>query len=215
MRYMTVAEASQKWGVSLRQIQRLVSEKRIPGAKKFGRAWMLPEDTAKPPDLRHEKKQPAKTLASDLAHVIAATAVSMPSSNPDSILDTVTDRRLQLQYEGELAYLRGDFQQVMRCFSETEGDDAARLRACPCAIAATVSLGDYRTYAQIDAYLKEKAGAGGGVSAFAELALATAAVSVIAPNMTPEWLKTGDFSALAPEARQNALHLRAKLHRPV
>lgn len=44
----------------------------------------------------------------------------------------------------------------------------------------------------------------------AELSLATAAVSVIAPNLAPDWLKKGDFSALAPQAKSDALYLRTK-----
>jgi DNA-binding CsgD family transcriptional regulator len=55
-----------------------------------------------------------------------------------------------------------------------------------------------------------KAGKGRDISAFAELSVATAAVSLIAPNMAPEWLKKGDFSAFAAQARPDALYLRAK-----
>jgi hypothetical protein len=47
-------------------------------------------------------------------------------------------------------------------------------------------------------------------AAYAELALAAAVISCIAPNMAPDWLKEGDFSALAPLARPYALYLRAK-----
>jgi DNA-binding CsgD family transcriptional regulator len=171
---------------------------------------MIPADAEKPDDPRREKKGPDTTLSSDLNDVIAATTLPMPSHDPDAVLDTITEERLRLQYEAELSYLRGDFQRTIRCYQRTAGDNAARLRSCPIAIAAAISLGDYRTYAEIDAYLREKADKGGGAAAFAELALTTAAISVIAPNMVPEWLKAGDFSALQPQARPNALYLRAK-----
>jgi DNA-binding CsgD family transcriptional regulator len=93
-----------------------------------------------------------------------------------------------------------------------EGDDAARLRACPLTIAAAISLGDYRAYDEISAYLKGIAQACGdrGVLTAAELALATAAVSIAAPAMAPEWLKAGDFGAIIMPARPNAVYLRAK-----
>jgi DNA-binding CsgD family transcriptional regulator len=51
---------------------------------------------------------------------------------------------------------------------------------------------------------------GADIVTFAELGLATAAVSAIAPNMAPDWLKTGNLSALTAEARPDALYLRAK-----
>lgn len=211
MEYISAIEASENWGVSLRQVQRLLAGERIPRAKKYGRSWMIPADAEKPIDPRKERKLPGLPLSSDLARVIAATAVPMPLNNPDAILDTISGDRLRLQYEGELAYLRGDFARTMRCFHKTEGDDAARLRACPVAVAAAISLGDYDAYTGIDAYLKRFVESGTkDVSAFAEMGLATAAVSVYAPNMVPSWLKEGDLSALAPQARPNALYLRAK-----
>ncbi|MEM5768785.1 MAG: helix-turn-helix domain-containing protein, partial [Bacillota bacterium] len=212
MEYISVAEASQKWGVSLRQVQRLVAADRIPGAQKLGRAWMIPLDAAKPIDPRGEKKTPQNMLFSDLSHVIAATAAPMPGNDPDAILDTVREERFRLQYEGELAYLRGDFQTTMRCFHKTEGDDAARLRASLVAVAAAISLGDYRVYSEIEDYLKSciEAYPGSDVSAVAELALASVAVSATAPNMVPDWLKEGDFSARPILAKPYTFYLRAR-----
>lgn len=212
MEYLSAAEASAKWGVSPRQVQRLLAGGRIPRAKKHGRAWLIPNDAQKPADPRGEKKRPLDALPAELSRVIIATTVPMPGHDPDAILDLVGEDRLRLPYEGELAYLRGDFRRTMRCFAKTEGDAAARLRACPAAVAAAISLGDYAAYAQIETYLKGiiAAHGGGAVSAVAELALATAAVSAIAPDMAPGWLKEGDFSALPPQAVPDALYLRAK-----
>lgn len=212
MKFMSTIEASEKWGVSLRQVQRLLAGNRIPRAKKYARSWMIPDDAEKPDDPRREKKPPAELLSDDLYNVIAASTMPMPRHNPDAILGMVSQRRLQLQYEGEIAYLRGDFEKTMRCYQETEGDDAARLRACPVAVAAAISQGDYKAYTEIESYLKRwtQAGDGGRLTVFAELALATAAVSVIAPEMAPGWLKEGDFSALSAQAKPDALYLRAK-----
>lgn len=212
MEYMSAAEASEKWGVSLRQVQRLLAGKRIPYVRKYGRSWMIPADAEKPADPRRSEKLTQQTVSSELSAVIAATAVPMPGDNPDAILQTLQDERLYLQYEGELAYLRGDFARTMRCYDRTRNNEAARLRASLVAIAAAISLGDYPAYSAIDAWLRSCAYSSKGSSAavFAELALATAAVSVIAPRMAPDWLKSGDLSLLDPPARPNALYLRAK-----
>ncbi len=212
MEYMSTAEASECWGVSLRQVQRLLADKRIPHAKKYGRSWMIPVHAEKPMDLRKERNLSRKTLAADLRSVFASTTVPMPLHDPDAILDAMSEDRLRLIYEGELAYLRGDFQRTIACFHKTQGDDAARLRSCPAAIAAAISTGDYRTYTEIDAYLRSwvKSGKGSHVSAVAEMSLAAVAVSVVAPDVAPNWLKAGDLSALPPSVRPNALYLRAK-----
>ncbi|NCB29871.1 MAG: helix-turn-helix domain-containing protein [Clostridia bacterium] len=212
MRYMTTAEAAEAWGVSIRQAQRLLAENRIPGAQKHGKAWMVPYDTEKPADPRRKKRPTQSRLSSDLARVVAATTKPAPSRNPDAILETVGEDRFRLAYEAEIAYLRGDFAQTMACFHKTGRDDALRLRVCPSAIVAAISMGDYRSYTEIDAYLKRciKANKGSDAVAVAELALATAAVSCFAPHMAPGWLAMGDLSALPPPMRLNALYLRVK-----
>ena len=155
MEYISAIEASEKWGVSLRQVQRLLANNRIPRAKKYGRSWMIPGDAEKPADPRREKKPPGQSLSNELAHVIEATSVPMPLHNPDAILEIVKEERLRLLYESELAYLRGDFQQTMHCFRKTKGDEAVRLRACLIGVAAVISLGDYGGYVEIEAYLKD------------------------------------------------------------
>ncbi|MEM5770449.1 MAG: hypothetical protein AAGU32_19510, partial [Bacillota bacterium] len=82
------------------------------------------------------------------------------------------------------------------------------------AIAAAISLGDYDAYSEIETYLKGYVSAdnAGMVSKFAELGLATAAVSAIAPNMAPGWLKEGDFSGLPAQAKPDALYLHSKYY---
>lgn len=213
MEYISAIEASERWGISLRQVQRLLADNRIPHAKKYGRSWMIPDVAEKPVDLRKEKKSSGQSLSSELAHIIEATSVLMPTHNPDAILKIVKEEKPRLQYEGELAYLRGDFARAMRCYDKTEGDEAARLRASLVAVAAAISLGDYPAYLKIEAYLKSFVGGGFGSdrSAIAELALASVAVSVNAPNMVPKWLSEGDFSAFPPQVKpQYMLYLRSK-----
>lgn len=210
MEYISATEASEKWGVSTRQVQRLLADNRIPRAKKHGRSWMIPRDAEKPLDPR--SNLPQKSLSLDLADVIACTTVPMPEDNPLAILDTVKEERQRLQYEGELAYLCGDFKKTMRCYQRTEGDEAAKLRASMMAVAAAISLGDYRGYMKIESYLKGciKANQGSDIAVIADLALASVAVSVTAPNMVPDWLKEGYFSTHPVLAAPYTLYLRAK-----
>ena len=52
MDYMTISEASEKWGISRRRIQFLCTEGRIDGVVKFGRQWAIPENADKPSDAR-------------------------------------------------------------------------------------------------------------------------------------------------------------------
>lgn len=52
MDYMTIKEASEKWGISIRRIQEICAQGKIPGITKFGREWAIPIDADKPIDKR-------------------------------------------------------------------------------------------------------------------------------------------------------------------
>ena len=49
---MTLKEASEKWGVTPRQINYLCAGGRIPGAVKMATIWLIPKDAEKPADRR-------------------------------------------------------------------------------------------------------------------------------------------------------------------
>ena len=54
MDYMSIKEASEKWGISERRIQRLCSENRVEGAIRFSRVWAIPKQAIKPGDKRYK-----------------------------------------------------------------------------------------------------------------------------------------------------------------
>lgn len=51
-KYLSIKQISEKWGISVRRIQVLCSEERIPGAMKVGSYWAIPDDAEKPNDQR-------------------------------------------------------------------------------------------------------------------------------------------------------------------
>ena len=55
--FMTVKEASAKWGISDRRIRVLCAEGKISGAIKEGKIWKLPADTVKPVDGRYKSNE--------------------------------------------------------------------------------------------------------------------------------------------------------------
>ena len=60
--FMTVKEASTKWGISDRRIRVLCAEGKIPGAVKEGKSWKFPVDTVKPIDRRYKSNESLLTL---------------------------------------------------------------------------------------------------------------------------------------------------------
>ena len=51
MKYITVLEASEKWGINERRVRALLKEKRIEGAILKGHKYFIPENAPKPLDL--------------------------------------------------------------------------------------------------------------------------------------------------------------------
>lgn len=52
MEYITVREAAQKWGISVRLVQRHCAAGRVGGVQKFGGTWAIPAGAPKPQDPR-------------------------------------------------------------------------------------------------------------------------------------------------------------------
>lgn len=50
--YISIREASYRWGVSERRVNQYCAEGRVPGASRFGRSWAIPENAEKPSDPR-------------------------------------------------------------------------------------------------------------------------------------------------------------------
>jgi DNA-binding CsgD family transcriptional regulator len=53
--YMTIRDASEKWGVSQRRVNQFCTEGRIDGAHKIGGVWAIPANASRPQDPRKSK----------------------------------------------------------------------------------------------------------------------------------------------------------------
>ena len=212
MDYMTSTEASYKWQISPRQVQRLLADKRIPFAKKVGRIWIIPAHAGKPPDLRSARNLSRIALCHELVEIKAAVMAPVSKDHPEEVLLYSRDPGMTLLYTSCLAYLKGDFSQALFCYQETENNLSLRLNLCPIAMAAAISLGDQKTYGDIVTFVSgmKREGEEDLVSVLADLTLATAAISAAAPSLAPSWLKEGDFSRAPSAYLPDLLYLRSK-----
>lgn len=55
MDYMTLKDASEKWGVTPRMINYYCTNGRIAGAVKMGTVWLIPKSAEKPRDKRKKE----------------------------------------------------------------------------------------------------------------------------------------------------------------
>lgn len=52
MEYLSLKQTAEKWGITVRRVQVLCSQGRIPGATKIGYFWVVPKEAEKPRDQR-------------------------------------------------------------------------------------------------------------------------------------------------------------------
>ena len=52
MEYLSISQTAEEWNLSVRRIQTLCVNGRIPGATKIGSYWAIPADAEKPKDER-------------------------------------------------------------------------------------------------------------------------------------------------------------------
>ena len=52
MEYLSLKQTAEKWGITVRRVQVLCSQGRIPGATKIGSLWVVPKEAEKPRDQR-------------------------------------------------------------------------------------------------------------------------------------------------------------------
>ena len=62
---ITTDEAAKLFGIGKRRIQKLINERRIPGARKIGRYWFLPDDFKVLPTAERRSNHPAMRITID------------------------------------------------------------------------------------------------------------------------------------------------------
>lgn len=67
MDFMTIKQASEKWGICTRRVQTLCTEGRIDGAERLGHQWVIPINAEKPKDARIKCSLTYRTFANFLA----------------------------------------------------------------------------------------------------------------------------------------------------
>ena len=61
MKYLSIRQTAERWGISTRRIQILCAEGRVPGAIRIDYSWAIPDDEPKPKDARVKSGKYVKT----------------------------------------------------------------------------------------------------------------------------------------------------------
>lgn len=206
MDYISTQEAAIKWGISLRYVQRLLLENRIPGAKKCGSSWLVPSDAEKPMNLHKVKKQSDKISQ----HYTFWAATPLSKHNLDSNLKNYPKESYAM-IAADLAYRRGNSLPAIELWNNADHSNLTNLSIPSIATVAAISTGNFELFYEIRDFLHScmKRTNNELDKALLSLPETLAAVSMKAVNMTPQWLKDADFSMFPQDLTPFLLYLHA------
>ena len=116
MQYITVAQAAEKWCLTVRRVQDLCSKNQIHGAVRWGRDWMIPADAHRPADRRRKQTEQLEHAGAQLPRKNPAIILSNIYHEPgtaDQVAQSFTDRpQAAMLFAAQLAFCRG---QIRKC----------------------------------------------------------------------------------------------------
>lgn len=201
MEYITVSEASQRWGVSTRRVQFLCSQGRIKGAIRFGRAWKIPQ-TAVLPNLRKNEDpclpMPRKCPFLDMTNLYneageAEKCGEMLINNPEA----------HALFKAQIAYRRGEIDKVYdhaRYFLSARSGFYAILGGGMLLALCAIWRGDLGLWNEAKKHIFEAPCGDKHHREIASLALAVIDSSIYDNKDYPEWFTIGNFEALPADS---------------
>ena len=216
MKFLKIDEIAAKWGVSPRAVQLLCKDGKIEGAQRFGRAWMIPENAARPLDRRtragrafeEDQPLPRKTpflYMSDLYHT---------PGEADRVGESLSyHHEAQVLFEAEVAYSRGNIDKVYDIANYLLGKHSgfyAVLSAGMLLAMCAVWKGDIEMWRSAKVHIAE-APAKNDLDRDA-MQLAISAVDIMVYNVEnfPEWFKKGSFEPIHEDSYPAAMVYYAK-----
>lgn len=214
MTYMTVQQAAEAWGVTVRQVQSYCTRGRVPGAQKFGMAWQIPADAAKPADARRKtpaQPRPAGQPVGEALMPLMNTAFQ-PGRCRATIAAMPKGPRRDIAV-AEYLYFSGQAEKAARQAELylTCPDRDARLSACLIYAYANLTLGQIQQARVALGELQTTLARAGKQEQVAAAAFAAASAAVLLHLPMPEEMPpAGDFLPLLPPGlRAFALYVQA------
>ena len=205
MKYITVKEASEKWGVTPRRVQILCNQERIKGAARFGKSWMIPAGAILPgsgkgsePHLPMPKKSPFLDMTTLYDKVGSADdCTEMLVNNPEAYA----------LFKAQIAYRRGEIAQVYkhaRYFLDAHSGFYAILGAGMLLANVAIWSGDEEIWYEAKRHICEAPSKTEQEREIISLTLAIIDSSIYDNKDYPEWFKSGNFEALPADSHPAA-----------
>ena len=116
---LSAKETAEKWGVSLRYVQTLCKNGRVPGAEHKGKYWLIPSDTERPVDGRSRNGKEAEATAfyrrpllRKSPFLIMTDLYHTPGGADQAAQNLIKHPEARALLQAEIAYSRGQIDQI-------------------------------------------------------------------------------------------------------
>ena len=206
MNYITVRDAAQKWGVSLRRVQLLCNDGRIKGAYRFGKSWMIPE-TAVQPNARRKNEAPKLPLPRKSPFLDMTNLYNRPGAAEECIEMLINHPEAHALLEAQIAYRRGEIDKVYgfaRYFLSSRSGFYAILGGGILLALCAIWRGDIYLWNEAKRHIFQAPHDTPEEREIISLTLAIIDSSIYDNKDFPEWFISGNFEALPPDAHPAA-----------
>lgn len=205
MKKISVKDAAEKWGVSVRWVQTLCRRGEIVGAERWGNTWMIPAHAVLPTAAKTETPQmpmPRRSPFLDMTNLYceaggADTCIGRLRNNPEA----------HALLEAQIAYRRGEIDRVYdraRYFLSAHSGFYAILGGGMLLALVAIWRGDILLWNEAKRHICEAPCSSETEREIISLTLAIADSSIYDNKDFPEWFTRGCFDALPPDAHPAA-----------
>ena len=202
---ITVKEAAQKWGVTPRRVQDLCKQGRIPGAQRWERSWMIPQDALYPThQTAHIESlpMPRKSPFLDMTDLY-----NTPGTADACIAALEGQPEAQQLFAAQIAYCRGQIGKVydhVQFFLHAHSGFYAILGGGLLLSLCAMWRGDLSLWQKARVHLQEAPCKTNADRDIITLSIAAADSAIRHTEDFPEWFRRGRFGILPPDAHPAA-----------
>ena len=206
MEYITVQEAAEKWGVSVRRVQYLCGNDRIKGAVRFGPVWKIPS-TAVLPNARRKEAAPTLPMPRKSPCLDMTNLYNKAGGAEECAEMLINHPEAHALFEAQIAYRRGEIEKVYeqaRYFLQAHSGFFAILGGGMLLAQCAIWRGDIFLWKEAKKHICEAPCKDEHDREIVSLALAIIDSSIYDNKDYPEWFKIGNFEALPGDAHPAA-----------
>ena len=203
MEYLKIEEVAKRWGLGVRRVQLLCSSGKVEGARRFGRAWMIPKDAAKPTDGRTKA---GRSIAGENMPLprktpfLYMTDLYNTPGSADAVGESLAyNHEAQVLFEAEVAYSRGEIDKVYESANYLLGKHSgfyAVLSAGMLLALCAIWKGDIEMWRKAKIHISEAPAKNDYDRDTMQLAISAVDIMLYSVESFPKWFQIGCFEPL-------------------